>query len=77
MTSPDEVVPCRAPLCGRPLKTAESKARGMGPVCWQRHHPAPAARHAFPAGPSTPTRPLPTGPDLFAEQPDDDPVSAR
>lgn len=30
---------CRAPRCGRPLKTEESKARGYGPVCWRREHP--------------------------------------
>lgn len=38
---------CQAPTCNRPLKTEESKQRGMGPVCWGR------------ANPTTPTAPAP------------------
>ena len=27
---------CRAPRCGRPLRTTESQERGYGPVCYRR-----------------------------------------
>jgi hypothetical protein len=64
----DDGVRCKATGCGRALRTAESKARGMGTVCWERRHPRPA-RHHIAAGPSTSTRPSPAppGPDLLDE----------
>lgn len=34
------VVPCQAPLCGRPLKSRASRLRGYGPVCYDRLFPA-------------------------------------
>jgi hypothetical protein len=64
----DEPVPCANRLCGRPLRSAASKARGMGPVCWDAAHPRPA-RHHVTAGPAASKRlaPAPDGPDLLDE----------
>lgn len=69
LAPPVETVPCANQRCGRPLRSAASKARGMGPVCWDQAHPRPA-RHHIPAGPtaSTGRAPLPSGPDLFDDQ---------
>lgn len=54
---------CQAPTCNRPLKTEESKRRGMGPVCWRREHGAPpaprglASHHHIPAAEPHPVDP--------------------
>jgi hypothetical protein len=56
--------------CGRPLTDATSRARGVGPDCWDRLHPTPA-----PARTRTEVRTLPrfpVGPDQ-EELPLDDP----
>lgn len=78
MTALDEPVSCT--VCGRPLKTAASRARGRGRVCDEKVNP-PAVRHTFPAGPApaarSPRAPLPSGPDLFDEQLVDEQAGAR
>jgi hypothetical protein len=36
-------------VCGRPLRTPESRARRTGPTCWRATHP-PVRRTPAPAG---------------------------
>lgn len=50
-------------LCGRELRTPESRARGRGPVCDAKSRPAPAAL----PGLGRAGGPAQTGPDLLGD----------
>jgi hypothetical protein len=65
-----EPVVCQ--VCGRPLKTAASRARGRGDICDEKVNPHPGRGHSLRIGTtrrSGPARPAtqPDGPDLLDE----------
>ena len=66
MTESVEPTPCRGKGCGRPLRTAASRARGMGKVCYDRANPA-TVRHHIPAGPAPRAAQTRSGRDLLDE----------
>ncbi|SCF88690.1 hypothetical protein GA0115259_104224 [Streptomyces sp. MnatMP-M17] len=53
---------CR--VCGRPLRSPESRTRGAGPVCWRntttpvRPAPAPPSHTAVPGQTELPLQPM-------------------